>query len=216
MKHPEWPAPAETLLPAVVQDAETQQVLMLAYMNRAAYEATCSGGLVTFYSRSRARLWTKGETSGNTLHLVELTFDCDRDTLLVKALPAGPACHLETTSCFGTATAPGVGFLAQLVRVIEQRAGADPESSYTASLLDSGLERIAQKVGEEGVETVIAALRQDDAALAGEAADLLYHLLVLLQARDLPFADIVEALRARHSEDAGCLPPGAAPHCSGQ
>ncbi len=202
MTFPDWPASGETLLPAVVQDAQTLQVLMLAYMNRAAYEATCGSELVTFYSRSRARLWTKGETSGNTLRLVELSFDCDRDTLLVKAFPAGPACHLETTSCFGTPTAPGVGFLAQLARVIEQRASAAPENSYTARLFDAGLERITQKVGEEGVETVIAALCQDDTALASEVADLLYHLLVLLRARGLALADVVEVLRARHASDA--------------
>jgi phosphoribosyl-ATP pyrophosphohydrolase/phosphoribosyl-AMP cyclohydrolase len=196
---PDWPADDDALLPAVVQDAGTLQVLMLAYMNRAAYEETCRGRRVTFFSRSRGRLWTKGETSGNTLSLVELAFDCDRDTLLVKALPAGPACHLDTTSCFGTETAPGPGFLAWLERVVAARVGADPESSYTARLLDAGLERIAQKVGEEGVETVVAALREDDAALAGEAADLLYHLVVLLQARGLELSDVVETLRDRHA-----------------
>ena len=203
MTYPDWPASDETLLPAVVQDAQTLQVLMLAYMNRAAYEATCNSELVTFYSRSRAQLWTKGETSGNTLRLAELSFDCDQDTLLVKAFPAGPACHLQTTSCFGTSTAPGVGFLARLARVVEQRATAAPESSYTARLFDAGLERISQKVGEEGVETVIAALCGDDTALKSEAADLLFHLLVLLHARGLALDDVIEVLRDRHKPDGG-------------
>jgi len=199
--YPDWPTSDETLLPAVVQDAETLQVLMLAYMNRAAYEATCGTGLVTFFSRSRSQLWTKGETSGNTLQLLELSFDCDQDTLLLKVSPAGPACHLNTTSCFGTSTAPGLGFLARLAQVIEQRASAAPDSSYTASLFEAGLERIAQKVGEEGTETVIAALRQDDSALASEAADLLYHLLVLLHARGLALGDVIQVLRERHAAD---------------
>lgn len=193
-----WPEDAPDLLPAIVQDADTLQVLMLAYMNRAALEATQASGRVTFYSRSRERLWEKGETSGNTLHLVSLALDCDRDTLLVRARPVGPACHRGTTSCFDDGTAPGVGFLVALAGVIEQRTGADPEESYTARLLAAGLPRIAQKVGEEGVETVIAALAEGKDELRGEAADLLYHLLVLLRAAGVELGEVLDVLRDRH------------------
>ena len=186
------------LVPAIVQDADTLQVLMLGYMNEAALRKTKDTGLVTFHSRSRNTLWTKGETSGNTLELVRVTEDCDADTLLVLARPKGPTCHEGTVSCFGDDGAHGVGFLAQLARVIEGRKSADPSESYTARLLSGPLHKAAQKVGEEGVETALAAVAEDDAALAGEAADLLYHMLVVLAARDVPLSDIMDVLRTRH------------------
>jgi phosphoribosyl-ATP pyrophosphohydrolase/phosphoribosyl-AMP cyclohydrolase len=183
------------LLPAIVQDAATLRVLMLGYMDRAALEATLSGGKVTFYSRSKQRLWTKGESSGHTLELVAVHADCDRDTLLVMAKPQGPTCHLGTASCFPDAPAD---FLAELDTLIAQRQVQRPEASYTSKLFDAGVNRIAQKVGEEGVETALAGAVQDDASLLGEAADLIYHLNVLLRARGLALGDAVDVLRKRH------------------
>jgi phosphoribosyl-ATP pyrophosphohydrolase/phosphoribosyl-AMP cyclohydrolase len=186
------------LVPAIVQDADTLQVLMLGYMNAESVEKTRASGLVTFYSRSRQTIWTKGETSGNTLSLVEMTVDCDQDTLLVKARPAGPTCHEGTVSCFGADSADGVGFLAYLEQLIQTRKTADPDSSYTASLLQGPLRRAAQKVGEEGVETALAAVAETDDKLVSEAADLVYHTLVLLAAKDVAFADVIAELRERH------------------
>ena len=183
------------LLPAVVQDAATHRVLMLGYMDRAALEATLASGRVTFYSRSRGRLWMKGETSGHTLELVSVTADCDKDALLVQAIPQGPTCHRGTVSCF--TEAPG-DFLADLDALIAARHAQRPAASYTTKLFDAGIHRIAQKVGEEGVETALAAVVQDDAALLGEAADLLYHLTVLLRARGLGLRDATVVLRERH------------------
>ncbi|MEM7730450.1 MAG: bifunctional phosphoribosyl-AMP cyclohydrolase/phosphoribosyl-ATP diphosphatase HisIE [Pseudomonadota bacterium] len=186
------------LVPAIVQDADTLQVLMLGYMNEAALAKTQETGLVTFHSRSRDTLWTKGETSGNTLSLVELQIDCDHDTLLVKARPAGPTCHLGVTSCFGDGGAHGIGFLAYLEGLIRDRKSSDPSESYTAKLLQGPLVKAAQKVGEEGVETALAAVAEDETALHGEAADLLYHLLVLLAAKDVPLQSVIETLQSRH------------------
>jgi phosphoribosyl-ATP pyrophosphohydrolase/phosphoribosyl-AMP cyclohydrolase len=186
------------LLPAIVQDAATSQVLMLGYMSRDALTATLDSGFVTFFSRSKNRLWQKGETSGNRLALRSVRADCDDDALLVLANPEGPTCHLGTSSCFGEADAPGPAWLAELERVIQSRAAAPVEESYTARLLASGLPRIAQKVGEEGVETALAAVTADDAELTGEAADLLYHLIVLLHARGLSLEDAIAVLRERH------------------
>ncbi len=183
------------LLPAIVQDAATHRVLMLGYMDRAALEATLASARVTFYSRSRARLWTKGETSGNTLELVSIAVDCDNDSLLVQARPQGPTCHRGTVSCF--ADAPG-DFLAELDALIAKREQDRPQGSYTTQLFEAGIRRIAQKVGEEGVEAALAAVVQDDAALLGEAADLVYHLTVLLRARGLGLGDAVGVLRGRH------------------
>lgn len=183
------------LLPAIVQDAATLRVLMLGYMDRDALRATLATGRVTFFSRSRQRLWVKGETSGHALELHAIDIDCDRDTLLVQARPHGPTCHLGRCSCF--AQAPG-DFLAELDAVVAGRERDRPPGSYTTRLFDGGVRGIAQKVGEEGVETALAALVQDDAALAGEAADLLFHLQVLLRARGLALADAVEVLRQRH------------------
>lgn len=188
----------EGLLPAVVQDAETLQVLMVGYMNREALTATLETKRVTFYSRSKQRLWTKGETSGNFLNLVSVELDCDGDSLLCLANPVGPTCHRETESCFGDAKAPGIGFLAQLNRVVGQRFAERPAGSYTTKLFDEGLDRMAQKVGEEGVEVVIAAKNEAVEPLRGEAADLIFHLLVLLRAKGVALGDVVETLRARH------------------
>jgi len=183
------------LLPAIVQDPDTLQVLMLGYMDREALRLTRETGRVTFFSRSRQRLWTKGESSGNVLELVSLEVDCDGDALLVQARPRGPTCHLGRPSCFPGAP---VGVLAGLDRLVEQRERERPPGSYTTSLFESGTRRIAQKVGEEGVETALAAVAQDEQALAGEGADLLYHLLVLLRARGLSLADVEAVLRERH------------------
>jgi phosphoribosyl-ATP pyrophosphohydrolase/phosphoribosyl-AMP cyclohydrolase len=183
------------LLPAVVQDANNGRILMLGYMNREALGATMDTGHVTFWSRSKERLWTKGETSGNTLALVRIETDCDRDSLLVTAKPSGPACHLGTVSCFPDA--PG-NFLAELDTIIRERQLDRPDGSYTATLFASGTKGIAQKVGEEGVEAALAAVGEDDAALLGEAADLIYHLTVLLRSRGLSFNAAVEVLKERH------------------
>ncbi|MEO6169572.1 MAG: bifunctional phosphoribosyl-AMP cyclohydrolase/phosphoribosyl-ATP diphosphatase HisIE [Lysobacter sp.] len=183
------------LLPAVVQDADTLRVLMLAYMDRAALRTTRESGKVSFFSRSRQQAWTKGETSGNFLTLVSIQADCDDDTLLVLARPQGPTCHLQRTSCF--ADAPG-DFLAELDGIVAGRERERPAGSYTSSLFDGGIRRIAQKVGEEGVETALAAVVEDDDALAGEAADLMFHLLVLLRARGLSLDAALTVLRERH------------------
>jgi len=182
------------LLPAIVQDADTLRVLMLGYMDRAALQATIDSGRVTFFSRSRQRLWAKGEVSGHYLALVTIEADCDSDTLLVQARPAGPTCHLGTQSCF--ASAPGDA-LAELDRLVAGREQTRPAGSYTTQLFDAGVRAIAQKVGEEGVETALAAVAQDDAELLGEAADLLYHLVVLLRARGLSLRQANAVLEAR-------------------
>ncbi len=195
------------LLPAVVQDAATLRVLMLGYMDRAALQATLDTGRVTFFSRSKQRLWVKGESSGHVLQLVAIDVDCDRDTLLLQARPHGPTCHLGRCSCFPGA--PG-SFLAELDALIERRERERPEGSYTTRLFDGGVRGIAQKVGEEGVETALAGVVQDDAALTGEAADLLFHLQVLLRARGLSLDDAVDVLRQRHQVAATQPRPGPA------
>lgn len=182
------------LLPAIVQDAATLRVLMLGYMDREALLATIDCGEVTFFSRSRQALWRKGEQSGNVLSLVSVETDCDQDTLLVMANPAGPTCHLGRASCFPNAPHD---VLAGLDTRIAQRERERPVGSYTTKLFEAGMRRIAQKVGEEGVETALAAVVQDDAALLGESADLLYHLLVLLRARGLSLSDAKAVLKAR-------------------
>lgn len=182
------------LVAAIVQDADTGRVLMLGWMNDDALAATRASGLVTFYSRSQRRLWRKGETSGHTLALVDIREDCDRDALLVRARPAGPTCHAGTLSCFGD-DAPG-GFLHALEATIAARA-AGTGVGYTAALLDAGVARIAQKLGEEGVETALAAVGGDDDAVLAESADLVYHLLVLLRARGLRLDALLRTLAAR-------------------
>ncbi len=196
-----WQKSSDGLLPAIVQDATSGTVLMQGFMNQASLEKTLETGLVTFFSRSKQRLWTKGETSNNTLQLDSAYIDCDNDSILVLANPMGPTCHLGTETCWGEAVAkPSVSFIADLERVIASRKGAEADSSYTASLYASGIKRIAQKVGEEGVETALAATVQDFDELKNESADLLYHLLVLLQASDLSLNDVIEVLKARHQK----------------
>lgn len=188
----------ENLIPAIVQHALNGQVLMLGYMNREALEKTLQRGKVTFYSRSKQRLWTKGETSGNYLGLQSWHADCDNDAILLNALPQGPTCHLGTASCFGDEPTARGSILASLESIIESRSQNMDESSYTSKLLQKGVKRIAQKVGEEGVETALAACVNDQDELANESADLLYHLLVLLKASGLPANDVYEILRQRH------------------
>ncbi|HEX9947259.1 MAG TPA: bifunctional phosphoribosyl-AMP cyclohydrolase/phosphoribosyl-ATP diphosphatase HisIE [Allosphingosinicella sp.] len=185
------------LLPAVIQDEATGQVLMLGYMSREALAATLEKGRAVFHSRSKGRLWEKGETSGNFLAVRAVLADCDGDSLLVKAEPAGPTCHLGTTSCFG-ATETGAGFLGALSRIVAGRAGSDPATSYTARLLAAGPAGIAQKVGEEGVELALAAVTRDKEGCVDEAADLLYHIAVLMEARGFGWEDIAATLRRRH------------------
>jgi len=188
------------LLPAIVQHWLTGEVLMLGYMNAEALAKTRDSGQVTFFSRSKQRLWTKGESSGDVLALKSLRVDCDGDTLLAQAEPQGPTCHLGTSSCFGehAEVAPPLAFLATLDRLVQQRHDERPEGSYTTRLFEGGIRRIAQKVGEEGVETALAAVAQDDEALLGEAADLIFHLMVALRARGLSTSDVCRVLEARH------------------
>jgi phosphoribosyl-ATP pyrophosphohydrolase/phosphoribosyl-AMP cyclohydrolase len=185
------------LIPVVVQDGATLQVLMLAYMDDAVLHETLDSGEATFFSRSRNARWRKGETSGNRMKVESVTADCDRDTLLLRVTPVGPACHRGTTSCFGDETAPGVGRLAALERTIAARALADPAESHTARLIAQGPKRAAQKVGEEAVETALAGAAGSERELCEEAADLLYHLLVLLRARNVSLQQVLDVLVAR-------------------
>ena len=187
------------LVPAIVQNARTQQVLMLGYMDAAALRITLRTQKVTFFSRSKQRLWTKGESSGHFLKLVSLEVDCDNDTLLIQANAAGPTCHRGTVSCFGDNGATGVGFLAQLDQVVADRIKSGDKSSYTVRLVQEGVARVAQKVGEEGVETALAALQKNQKEFTGEAADLLYHLIVLLRAKKLSLTDAIAVLEKRHA-----------------
>lgn len=192
----------DNLLPAIVQDARSGKVLMQGYMNPEALEATLDSKKVTFYSRSKSRLWQKGESSGNTLNLVSVSADCDNDALLVLAHPVGPTCHTGAESCWFNGGTTDFTFLADLETVLSARKSADPDSSYTARLYNKGIKRIAQKVGEEGVEAALAATVQDKEELLNESADLLYHLTVLLQASDLELSQVIEVLRARHQPSA--------------
>ncbi|ACC98273.1 Phosphoribosyl-ATP diphosphatase [Elusimicrobium minutum Pei191] len=187
------------LVPVIVQDNKTMRVLMLGYMNKEALEQTLKTKKITFFSRSKNRLWIKGETSGNFLTLESISQDCDNDALLARATPLGPVCHTGETSCFGDGSANSLAWLSKLEDVIEKRKKADPKESYTAKLFERGIERIAQKVGEEGLETALAAVAPAKAAeLPGEAADLIFHLLVLLNAKGLNLADICQVLEQRH------------------
>lgn len=190
------------LLPAVVQDRASGAVLMLGYMDRAALASTLDSRLATFFSRSKQRLWRKGETSGNTLEVIAVHNDCDSDALLVLADPQGPTCHLGTQSCFIDGV-PGPGWLGELGRIVADRAEANAEASYTARLLADGLPRIAQKVGEEGVEVALAAVTCPVDKVAEEIADLLYHLTVLMQARGVRWEQVVATLQDRHSPEEG-------------
>jgi phosphoribosyl-ATP pyrophosphohydrolase/phosphoribosyl-AMP cyclohydrolase len=194
---------SDGLLPAIVQDCHTGAVLMLGYMNQDALALTRSTGRVTFWSRSRGCLWTKGQTSGNYLELREIAADCDGDALLVLAAPSGPTCHLGTTTCWGEsrprAAAERIGFLSVLEQVILQRIAQRPEGSYTAQLLAQGTRRIAQKVGEEGLELALAGVAESEREIIGEAADLLYHTLLLLNVKHLSLAQVAAELEARHT-----------------
>ncbi|TAL73065.1 MAG: bifunctional phosphoribosyl-AMP cyclohydrolase/phosphoribosyl-ATP diphosphatase HisIE [Rhodanobacter sp.] len=197
----DW-AKGDGLVPAVVQHAASGEVLMLGYMNAEALAATQSKGLVTFWSRSKRRLWMKGETSGNVLSVVSIRADCDADTLLIAATPSGPTCHTGSFSCFGDRgeVRPPLGFLAELDALVATRDVERPAGSYTTKLFESGVRRMAQKVGEEGVETALAAVVQGDEELLGEAADLLFHLTVVLRARHLGLGEVAAVLARRHAE----------------
>ncbi len=188
------------LLPAVIQDAETGKVLMLGYMNRAAYDKTVAENIVTFFSRSKQRLWTKGETSTNFLHVREIRTDCDGDTLLIKVSPAGPVCHTGADTCFDEHNRGKAYFLNYLQGIIHDRRVNPSESSYTTTLFNRGVNKIAQKVGEEAVELVIEAKDDNDDLFKGEAADLLFHFLVLLEQKNMDLDDIVTVLQHRHAK----------------
>ncbi|MCO7049831.1 bifunctional phosphoribosyl-AMP cyclohydrolase/phosphoribosyl-ATP diphosphatase HisIE [Proteus terrae] len=189
----------DNLMPVVIQNAISGDVLMLGYMNKEALNVTLESGNVTFCSRTKQRLWTKGETSGNFLKLVNIYPDCDNDTLLILANPIGPTCHNGTESCFAPAQSQW-GFLYELENLLRDRKNASPDSSYTARLYASGTKRIAQKVGEEGVETALAATVNDREELKNEASDLLYHLMVLLQDQSLSLSDVIGCLQERHKK----------------
>ncbi|HZT02419.1 MAG TPA: bifunctional phosphoribosyl-AMP cyclohydrolase/phosphoribosyl-ATP diphosphatase HisIE [Steroidobacteraceae bacterium] len=197
------------ILPAIIQHAETGAVLMLGYMSREALCETLTRRHVVFFSRSRQRLWEKGETSGHTLELIDVRTDCDRDALLVTALPAGPVCHLETATCFGVdspAAGSRLAFLGALEGVIARRLADRPEDSYTARLYAQGPKRMAQKVGEEGLEVALAAVAASDRELIAESADLLYHLLLLLASRGLRLEQVIAELESRHAHHRRCAP----------
>ena len=200
------------LLPAIVQDAASGAVLMLGYMTRAALAATQTSGRVTFWSRSKERLWTKGETSGHFLRVVQVAADCDGDTLLILAEPNGPACHTGTATCWGAqppqSGAAPLAFLGVLEQVIAQRIAERPPGSYTAKLLAEGTRRIAQKVGEEGLELAIAGVAQSDPEVIGEAADLMYHMLLLLKVKGLSLSQVVSELETRHTRQQESQPGG--------
>lgn len=196
-------AKSDGLVPAIVQDATTGAVLMLGYMNRDALAQTIQRRRAVFWSRSKQRLWEKGETTGHTLDVVDIAHDCDNDTLLVTATPRGPACHNGTLTCFGDeprTAAAGIAFLAKLEGIVAQRASDKPEASYTAKLLAKGVNKVAQKVGEEGVETALAGASESDDKLIEESADLVFHLLVLLKARGIALSQVVDKLAARHRQ----------------
>jgi phosphoribosyl-ATP pyrophosphohydrolase/phosphoribosyl-AMP cyclohydrolase len=188
----------EGLVPAIVQNTDNGQILMLAYMDRAALAQTISSKKVTFFSRSKNWLWTKGETSGNWLDFISGEMDCDADTLLIQARPQGPSCHTGSVTCFNDQTPSNSGFLDQLGALIADRHKTMPEGSYTTSLFAEGKARIAQKVGEEGVELALARMKDDSAEMANEAADLLFHMMVLLEDAGLSLGDVISVLQTRH------------------
>jgi phosphoribosyl-ATP pyrophosphohydrolase/phosphoribosyl-AMP cyclohydrolase len=186
------------LVPAIIQDKETKNVLMLGYMNQEAFDKTLQTKKITFFSRSKKRLWTKGEESGNFLHLVAIENDCDNDTLLVSVIPQGPTCHKGTDTCWASENTQNFGFLTALENIIQDRKENRQETSYVASLFKNGINKIAQKVGEEAVEVVIEAKDNDDTLFINESADLLFHYLILLQAKGFKLNDIVKVLKSRH------------------
>lgn len=189
------------LVPAIIQDNYTQKVLMLGFMNEEAYNKTVETGKVTFFSRTKNRLWTKGEESGNFLHVVSIAADCDNDTLLIKVNPAGPVCHTGADTCWGEKNEQDIMFLKELQDFIDKRHEEMPEKSYTTSLFKSGVNKMAQKVGEEAVETIIEACNGTDERLIYEGADLLYHLIVLLTSKGYRIEDLACELKERHSEN---------------
>jgi phosphoribosyl-ATP pyrophosphohydrolase/phosphoribosyl-AMP cyclohydrolase len=189
---------ADGLVPAIIQDTNTKSVLMLGFMNQAAVDATISLKNVTFFSRSKNRLWTKGEVSGNFLQYISMALDCDQDTILIQAVPLGPVCHTGTRTCWGEDAENDFSFLHQLEEIIKSRKNADPSSSYVASLFSKGINKIAQKVGEEAVELVIEAKDDDAKLFLDESADLLFHYLILLQAKGYQLSDIAKVLKQRH------------------
>lgn len=191
---------SDGLVPAIVQDSETGTVLMLGFMNEEAVEKTNQTGRVMFYSRSRQTLWTKGETSGNFLDLISITADCDNDTLLIKVKPAGPVCHTGASTCFGDTNQNSVDLLAELEAVIDERRRERPEDSYVAKLFEKGINKIAQKVGEEAVELVIEAKDDDPDKFRSEAADLLFHYLILLRAKGVSIRDVITVLETRRQK----------------
>jgi phosphoribosyl-AMP cyclohydrolase / phosphoribosyl-ATP pyrophosphohydrolase len=192
------------LVPAIVQDSGSGAVLMLGYMNKEALAATQATGRVTFWSRSKRRLWTKGETSGHFMTLEKMALDCDQDTILILARPQGPACHNGTETCWGAdapqSDAQHLAFLGKLERIVQQRIAERPAGSYTTQLLDAGIARIAQKVGEEGVELALAGVAKSNSDIVGEAADLLFHTVLLLNAKGLSLADVMAELQSRHQK----------------
>ena len=200
------------LIPAIIQDTTTNQVLMVGFMNREALEKTIQEKKVTFWSRTKGRLWQKGETSGNTLAVSSMQIDCDGDALLIRAIPAGPVCHTGSFTCFGEDKSSGADTILEgLEEIIRERRQRTSSESYTARLFEKGTPRIAQKVGEEAVETVVAAMQNNSGALREEAADLLYHLLVLLQDQGLKLSDVTEVLKRRMIQPAGAEPKKNSP-----
>ena len=195
----DW-AKVDNLMPVVVQNRTSGKVLMLGYVNQESLAATLASGKMTFFSRTKQRLWCKGEESGHFLNVIEISSDCDNDTLLAVVEPIGPTCHLGTETCFKGEVQPSLTFLADLEQVVKSRKGADPESSYTASLYARGTKRISQKVGEEGVEVALAAMANDMEELTRESADLIYHLTVLLQNEGLTLAAVANELKKRHNK----------------
>lgn len=188
------------LIPAIVQDYRSARVLMLGFMNEEAFRRTCEDKRVTFFSRTKDRIWTKGETSGNFLFVRDIQPDCDNDTILIQAEASGPVCHTGSATCFGTGSSAGFNFFSDLEQRITQRKAQSNEDSYTARLFRAGLASISQKVGEEATEVVVASLAQDDERLVSESADLLFHLMVLLRARGLALEHVVDELRARFDQ----------------
>jgi phosphoribosyl-ATP pyrophosphohydrolase/phosphoribosyl-AMP cyclohydrolase len=196
---PDFSKTPNQLIPAIIQDANTKKVLMLGYMNAEAFETTQKLQKVTFYSRSKKRLWTKGEESGHFLNVKSIHLDCDQDTLLIYAKPEGPICHTGSDTCWGEENTNALSFLNELEHIIEQRKAADASGSYVASLFRKGINKIAQKVGEEAVETVIEAKDTNDQLFLDESADLLFHYLILLQANGFKLNDVVKTLASRNT-----------------
>lgn len=188
------------LIPAIIQDDDTNKVLMLGYMNEEAYNKTIDTGKVTFFSRTKNRLWTKGEESGNFLHVVSVKEDCDKDTLLIKVNPVGPVCHTGTDTCWGEKNQEDIMFLKHLQNFIDKRKAEMPEGSYTTSLFESGINRMAQKVGEEAVEMIIEATNGTDDRMIYEGSDMIYHLIVMLTSKGYRIEDLVKELKVRHSD----------------